>query len=218
LANPERTREVETLYEALGTLQAVGDHLGISRERVRQILAIGRQNGTTTVIPRLAQLEQTKRKRESVWEAQSERKNALDPIRGLYELAANLGYVPSTTTLQWGSEPGAQQRGMRGPYYALYQRLYHALSRSGLGVRAFLDEVSEITGLPCERRPHDWSRRCSHPESERYPSGNCRICFARWKIRTEKRVSPAERAALLRGDQYESTPALINVNHPSETP
>src|SRR4249919_1059685 len=41
----ERLQRIHKLYKELGTLEAVGKHVGLTRERVRQLLAKGRDMG-----------------------------------------------------------------------------------------------------------------------------------------------------------------------------
>lgn len=48
----ERLRNIHALYEQLGTLAAVGQHLGLTRERVRQLLSKGKKIGLFDYSPR----------------------------------------------------------------------------------------------------------------------------------------------------------------------
>ena len=192
--NIKRLEEVANLYVQMGTLQAAGELLGVTRERVRQILARGRALGLHNIWPgeerRAVKVAEDEAKAEERAEQAWER----DPVRRLYELSRELGYVPSTTTLQWGHGRTGGKHGFHaGPYYAILA----ALRKRGVRAPDMLDEISAITGLPRERRQHDWApTRCTDHGDNRFPSGGCRVCHALSYQRRGKPMWPKQRAVL----------------------
>jgi hypothetical protein len=135
----ERARSVSQLYADLGTLQAVGDRLGITRERVRQILNQAARYGVAvrTTAERNAEQHAKHEARIAITRAGTRlaRQAREDEWHSrLIFVCRRLGYVPS------------------GKWLIRNERnLYAWMGRNG-GVRALLDRVAVDTGLP--RQPH----------------------------------------------------------------
>lgn len=117
-----RTEELACLYERLGTLDAVAAKVGLTRERVRQILAKGRRFGVCKYEPRKALCDRL-----------SLLPNALKTATTLTELGKQLGYINGAGLRDFSRKFNLPYHTMRKQIRANYRRaLIHKLHQHAI--------------------------------------------------------------------------------------
>lgn len=117
-----RTEELACLYHQLGTLDAVAQKVGLTRERVRQILSRGRRHGICKYDPRRALCDRLPKV-----------PTALKRAKTMKELGQSLGYAQGANISHFIKKFGLPYKDIRRQLRANYkQDLIQRLHQHGL--------------------------------------------------------------------------------------